>query len=295
MIGPPTHRDCFSQPLPQLTKGSGVRYRSVGASGATTNNATPPSILLNISAAYLENRAEKYLDEHKDNLRSKLPISTTFPSFTLDSENDVVTASYTYIILPIMEMLRIKYGDKITLRTELTEKAMIKVEKIVEDEVVVESVIRYDLVFKGSRSSAHAPRTVAVLEYKRRKMLRYTDFKEAIIPFNYKPADYNEAEYNLRRDGTLLMMNGISYSKQAAQYARTTNCGHVAIFDWENLVLLGFHELKQAGDFTAGKHALIAWIHESPLTNAGRFIQKKHIRKVMLGWILQALDQMGLS
>jgi hypothetical protein len=44
-----------------------------------------------------------------------------------------------------------------------------------------EFVVRYDLVFKSTAQHANPDKTIAVLEYKRRELIRYNDFTLAMI------------------------------------------------------------------------------------------------------------------
>lgn len=289
-----THTTCFGKALPALQKGSKAGYRTVGPSGKTTANATEPRMLLSTFVDELLNLANNHLEKYKDLPQSKRTISTVFPHLPLDSENDVVNASLIYIFLPIMETLRLWYEDQLTMHTEVTHKAEIKMEQLLRDkEAPKEAVIRCDLVFKSTEKSAKGPgKTIAVVEYKRQNMLAYKDFHGAILPEGASKEQRNSMDEELgeARKKTFLDRNGIPYSKQAAQYAKTTNCKHVALFDWENLVLLNFKELNAGEDsvYTAGKEADISWVSERQQPTR-KFVQWMPIRKVFLGWMIRSI------
>ncbi|KAI0581576.1 hypothetical protein TUN199_09264 [Pyrenophora tritici-repentis] len=209
-----THLECFNQDLPGLKKGD-VRYRSVGASGTTTKNTVSPKRFHNMLVKDLENLADKYLPKYKNSPELQRRITTTFPCLPLDSENDVVSTSWTYLILPIMEVLRMQFQDNITLKTEVTDKTKVKVDKIVDEhdhQKVVDTAIRYDLVFQGTTTSP--TKTIAVIEYKRRRMLRYTDFGDAILPYNATNKQYTDMKNSHNRKVMLgWMLNALNEAK----------------------------------------------------------------------------------
>ncbi|KAI4632145.1 uncharacterized protein J4E87_001616 [Alternaria ethzedia] len=186
-----------------------------------------------------------------------------------------------------MEILHVLYPGKWTIHAELNDKKEPHRLESLEDPGTKqkEFAVRYDLIFK---STADPDKTIAVLEYKRRGLIRYNDFELAIVSNN---ASLNEI--GLRKEkastGNLLKTNGISYCKQVCLYAQISECKHVALFNWQHLLLFDFHQLNTGGDkaYTAGEEAKITWVHED---HTRGFMERALIRKTLLGWLLKAFE-----
>jgi hypothetical protein len=136
--------------------------------------------------------------------------------------------------------------------------------------------------------------TVAILESKRRGQLRYSDFEGATVAENATGTEIkNKIEASKEEGGdfgpdqTLLQSNGRWYFKQITTYAISRETQHVALFDWDNLVLFHFDDLKEK---SAGDTASYQWIE-----NKGSGLEHATIRATLLGWLVDAFRTKGLD
>lgn len=200
-----------------------------------------------------------------------------FDRLPLDSEADIVVASQLYLLPPLMYVLQESSEDMWTIKSELPKTLASK------------KTIRYDLVFRTC-STHHNPNTMfAIIEYKQLGMIRYEDISGAILE---EDATDQDIAYQ-KSEATELKLNGLTYLKQASTYARESGCQHVAIFNWEHLVLFDFYKMSRSGkSFTAGDEARISWVTEAKeCPDLVYRMEHGYIRKVLLGWLLEAYDQ----
>ncbi|KAI4926260.1 hypothetical protein J4E85_006552 [Alternaria conjuncta] len=291
--------ECFDQELPTLDAHP-MPYKSAKPSGESTRLAVPPLILRHVSWKQFSALADNTLSSLTNNPQSENSISTTFSQLPLQSESDVVYASLLYVVQPIMEILQVLYPNQWTTHTELHDKASEKRESLEDPKTkVTKDVISYDLVFKSTTQHPNPGKTIAVIEYKRRELIRHNDFQDAIIPDSSTPAQINKLKKQSldMGDQGLLKSNALSYCKQVSRYAQISKCKHVALFNWQHLLLFDFHQLSASmngsfknkpNTFAAGDEAKISWVCEGapPVP----FMEQGFIRKVLLGWIIRAFE-----
>jgi len=297
--GPTSLIECFDQELPTLDAHP-MPYKSAKPSGESTKLAVPPLILRHVSWKQFSGLADETFTSLTNNRQSENPIATTFSKLPLQTESDVVYASLLYVIEPIMEILQVLYPDQWTTHTELHDKASEKRESLEDPKTkVTKDVIRYDLVFKSTARHPNPGKTIAVIEYKRRELIRPNYFQDAIIPDSSTPAQINKLKKQSTDMGVegLLKSNGLSYCKQVCRYAQISKCKHVALFNWQHLLLFDFHQLSASmngsfkdkpNTFAAGDEAKISWVCEG--APSVPFMEQGFIRKVLLGWILRAFE-----
>lgn len=299
MTSPPASRiDCFNQGLPVLGVDT-TTYKSVKPSSESTSKAKPPLILRHVPSKHFWDLADNTLraPTFTNHCQSNSPIATTFSKLPLESESDVVYASLLYAISPIMEILQVLYPDQWTMYTELNDRG-----EILENPGTngTEAVVRYDLIFKTTAGHLNPGKTIAMIEYKRRGLIRYDDFMEVIVSDDALPAEINKVKIDSQNRSRSLKTNGMSYSKQVCRYAQTSKCKHVALFNWQHLVLFDFHRLNSGTDkanrnkgesFTAGDEAKMSWVYERGAREG--VMEPGSIRKALLGWLLQAFNDCG--
>ena len=141
--------------------------------------------------------------------------------------------------------------------------------------------MRFDFLFrKRSKSSPNGQgEVIAVIKYKRRRLIRYNDFQPALVAEGAPPE---------KKD--ILEGNAGPFCKQVSVYATRTGCGHVALLDCDNLTLFEFHRL---GRGRGGDEAKVSWVHESD--EGLGFIEEGYIRKVLLGWLVKAFEDAGME
>jgi hypothetical protein len=276
-----------------------VTVKSVRASGTTTKKTPPPQMLFYSSIAEFAEYADLLLEHPR--LQKKLldtrTISAKRPEIKQDNEAGVVLASMTYIFDPITEVLHAMFPGKWSLHTEYTHTEKdIEVEN--ESRKVStpsrESVLRTDLIFKISGSED----IIAVVEFKRRQYIRYTDFEGAIVPQDIAEEELRKKQSRLKKLGeTLLKSNAESYGKQVKAYAIRTKCKHIALFNWEHLLLFNFDPVIPRTAIgvpgSANDRPKVSWVHESD--EGVGFMEQGLIRKVLLGWLLKAFGDAGIE
>jgi hypothetical protein len=148
--------------------------------------------------------------------------------------------------------------------------------------------LRYDLVFQTTSVNNIGCKTIAVIEFKKTQQIRYRDFSPALFSAIKNPIGEAPARKNRKK---VLRSNAVSYTKQICKYARNSNCRHVALFNWDHLLLYDFYRLQDTkGTWTSGDEVGLIWICEDTSIE-GEFIHNNPIRKVMLGWLLQAFAE----
>ncbi|OAL02307.1 hypothetical protein IQ06DRAFT_292998 [Phaeosphaeriaceae sp. SRC1lsM3a] len=152
--------------------------------------------------------------------------------------------------------------------------------KASDTEAVMDHV-RYDLIFYAVDNRGRPRETIAILEYKKPNMIRHSDFKDALVSKDALPGEVWRTK---RKAG--LKQNALMYSKQLSVYASTQSCQHVALFNWDNLLLFTSNVDDDSEDFTAGDEADLIWISETGSDSQG--VNMCPIRQAMLGWLLRA-------
>jgi hypothetical protein len=293
---PPTILKYFDQPLPHIDMSGNIGYKSVKASGTTTANFNPPKVLLFEQAKELITLADSVLQEPKV-AQSRLKHATLHNIGNEaggDSEYDIVTASWGCIMYPIVDILKVKYGsDKFEYRSELSARAPTDI--FTEQGKNEESVVRYDLVFKIAKGQPNAGKTIAIVEYKRRELIRWSEWQPALLPPNATKEQIGKVELRAKSNATKSVMkfNALSYVKQVAAYAAREKCKHVAIFNWDHALFFRFDEMKEEPTNNAGNQAKIIWSTEKKGSGRTDVMGQDSVHvgmmlKVMLGWFLYA-------
>lgn len=321
-------------------------YKSVRPSGRTTKNTDPPKALQRSRISKFESLADRLLphDRIAKYLGHKEIYSLILETLQ-DSESDVITTSFAYMLQPITEVLYImfpnqwKAGYEMTTRLELDildprdikkDNRMKKrnVEYQEEDGIEDESdystededeyntddddgdedaqkqkngkvkgklttkVLRFDYAIRKPSQSDHKGDVIAIVEYKRRELIRYKDFRNALLPETATPKDIEQLKGNHVKNN--LKGNGISYGKQVAAYALRSFSKHVALCNYDNLLLFDFFMLKfENGERKLGNEAKFSWVREG--TDGNDLRETGLLRKVLLGWILQAFSDAGIQ
>jgi hypothetical protein len=311
--------ESFNTNLPQLGVWDGpATYKSVKPSGTTTSMAIPPTRLLCSSPQLLANLADEKLADVKVKGTPQSPNLVTHRHTPSDlqissngSEADVIAAFHQYVFTEICEVLKIVYPRGWKFSCETNESAYTKIskpkrkdkdsdmaqsdqeefEEATPDPEVTEN-LRYDLLFQelranGETSNTEAGKTIAVIEFKKSGQIRYSDFEQSLVSASRKKFGKTpELEYN-----------ALSYTKQVCKYAQKRGCAHVALFNWDHLLLYNFYQLgktqptnKKTLVPTAGAEAGLIWVCEDTKVKE-EFIHNMPMRKVMLGWLLQAFKE----
>jgi hypothetical protein len=111
---------CFEEDLPELGQGEALYYKSVSSSSVTTQNAQPPKVLIHTAAKKYETIAKVFLAKTytQTSHLGKMSIYEACPEIQLDSEGGVVAGSMGYIIMPIIQLLRLQYGGQFQVSIE---------------------------------------------------------------------------------------------------------------------------------------------------------------------------------
>jgi hypothetical protein len=219
-------------------------------------------------------------------------------AFGGDSEGDIVKASLAYILLPIYEILNILYYGKFKMSTEFSHKLPVE---LLGDEVedgeekqLKESVLRTDEIFAVSQGQPDAGEAICVIEYKRRKLLRYKDWRNAMLPPDYTNKQYGRVMKDSQgktRSG--LHQNAPSYTKQVAAYASRTKCKHAAILNRDHALFFEFNKLAGALKNSAGEEANLIWV-TGDTEFKETYVAHDFLREFMPGWTLRAFkDRFG--
>ncbi|KAH9878095.1 hypothetical protein J1614_003312 [Plenodomus biglobosus] len=288
--------ECFDERLLILEAQGEFPYRGVKASGKTTAYADAPKLLLYSKITKFEDIAESVLSHCRTNtnLGSK-EISSTVSCMTQANGHDVMQTSAIYIIMPIIEVLNVIFPDGWTISTELTSLDPDNIEK--DEEQVQEGVdvtkkpnlraLRYDLVirYKGNN-------VLAIIEYKRQGLIRYQDYHLALVDESTSPEEIRkkQAALDLKPNSKLLKCNGLVFSKQLVAHTTRSRCPHIALFNWDHLLVLEMPAAKdQEGD---NEFVNLSWVHEGD-DQPSKYMEVGRIRKVLLGFILNAFDDAG--
>ncbi|KAJ4336708.1 hypothetical protein N0V95_008546 [Ascochyta clinopodiicola] len=273
---------CFEHDLPRLVRNKDVKYKSVAPSSKSTKDAQVPYVLLCQPSAGLMQSAQCALDRavaQQNDLKEKA-ISSWDLSMALDNETEHVNASMLYMMGPINEILRTLFPTQSTMRAEANFKS--------DDPSGECFTIRIDLIYENTETK----QTIVVVEYKRREQIRYLDFEPGLLSSDASPIMIEEQKYRTASNdrSATLAKNALSYMKQATKYAADSQCRHVALFNWDHLLILEFHKLSESKGNDAGDEARLTWITEKP-GETGEHAHRGHIRKALLGFIIDAFEE----
>jgi hypothetical protein len=245
--------------------GSSIRsslpeYKHVQPSSTTTANAVPPSRLRCSPTDSLEAAADTAL-ARKDvlgtpespNLATNRRIASDFQASSNDTEQDVVCAFNMYIFGAIIEVLGAIYPDGWMYSFETSESVWNKeleedeendTESEIEGDDSIErddseERLRYDMTLYIPGNGDALPTVMAIIEFKKVSQIRYSDFRPALVP-----AESGLHNVYSQQPQGLLLYNARSYTKQVCKYASKRKCPHVALFNWDHLLLFNFHKIK---------------------------------------------------
>jgi hypothetical protein len=186
--------------------------------------------------AVAEQDLKKVIDHNT--LRQRVaPIETPFP---MKNEQGVVRAATLYLINPINIALAAIFSGRILCHEEFNKDNL-----------------RVDMTWKYQKTGETEPTTIAVLEYKRRGYIIMDQFRDA------SKADKDITDFELRKSSQSTLIradsNAEKFTKQTAAYAISHRCKHVGLFDWDNLVLFYYKDLREG---SVGEIALATMVME---------------------------------
>jgi hypothetical protein len=198
-------------------------------------------------------------------LRNSLPAVER--PFLMSTEADVLRATTLYLTHPINQALNAKYENKIYC---LSENVM--------------GGLRCDITWKCKIGEDFD--TIAVLELKRRGVLRWNDFQSARSDAANRETKIQEAyakmeDYdNDTAAATTFTENAIWLSRQAAAYAIRQETQFIGLFDWDSMFLFQFGEID-LDESTIGDSAHGTWVEDKSPT---------FFRKALFGFLVAACE-----
>ncbi|KAF9697862.1 hypothetical protein EKO04_004121 [Ascochyta lentis] len=259
---PTTIFDCFQQEHATYPRKDGTleqdTKRKATSSSTGTDNATPPKLLVKRASTYWTQKANTFLQSNRTALQRECVAEDEKlrARAELRIEADVVRVSYTYITHPIANAINVRY------RTPVTVKAEEKSDRY-----------RHDLSFNIHQDDSHNRKTIMIIEFKRIGLIKYEQFTEAMR----EEQDIRETLDELEEDGelTTLASSALVLTKQAAAYADNWECPYVALCDFDRLVLLRLDLKRDIAHATT--------------------VQRKDIRKALLGFLVEACEYAGVT
>ncbi|KAI8931014.1 hypothetical protein NX059_012025 [Plenodomus lindquistii] len=285
-----TTKQFINVPLPSLSRDP-KEYKPSKSSGSTTYAMNPPSKLIykNVQAYLVE--ADNAFNLRCTQHLCKNPYTLPPPFIELTTEMDTVSNSTIYIIGVISHVLSAMFPSQWTCKNEDSQLVEFN-----EQAGSKSTTVRCDTVFRKLLPDGSKGGVMAIIEYKRLPQLKYKDFEPAIVTQN-PPNGTPQHGFNataIPSSICKLQLNGLSFTKQVAGYARHTSCKYTALYDWDHLLLFNFHELAQTSDEkSAGRSALLTWVFEKNGLGRGR-MQRACIRQALLGYLIQAFKEAGL-
>jgi len=263
----PTIYQSFSCSLPDLGLDE-AEYYAISASSESTATTDPPKIWEPDPTPYAQ-KASDTLKKLASSLRNPLPAVER--PFRMLTEGDVLRATTLYVTHPINQALNAKYKN--TPIYCLSEN--------------VKGGVRCDIIWKYKNGNDF--HTIAVLELKRRGVLRWDDFqcaesdaanRETKIQEAYARMDDDDNDDGGYAVATTFRGNAVQLSKQAAAYAIRQKTQFVGLFDWDSMFLFQFGELD-LGQRAIGDSAHGTWVEDESPT---------FFRKTLLGFLVAACE-----
>ena len=288
----------FNEKLPLLYRSNAPKYEVCDSTTPSTMLSPAPICFYYRSAQEFESEADHYINKARiqDSVLDQLHLPTYFSGCRLETDGDVVFNSTLYSILPCLEVIEQLYPEKWKVRVERSVVLNIPLHDFDFSKLPEEtkpptdkSTVRYDLILETVPPQGQNAETLAILEYKGAGLIRYEDYESAILN-----ADEAEAEVQRQLEAadqrevkTRLRGNGATFSQQGDKYAQNQRCSHVAIFNWDNLLL---HELPLGRRMeTRGMKSILTWVVEDERLKKG-YMEVGYIRKVLLGWLMKAFE-----
>ena len=141
------------------------------------------------------------------------------------------------------------------------------------------------MISPGNIGTVRIFHTVAVLELKRRGVLRRDDFESAKADAANREAKIEESYANMLSndadaEATNFEGNAFWLSKQAAAYAIEQETQFVGLFDWDSMFLFRFGEFNP-GEEGVGESAYGTWVEDRNPT---------FFRKALFGFLVAACE-----
>ncbi|WEW61551.1 hypothetical protein PRK78_007041 [Emydomyces testavorans] len=251
----------FSQPVPTVEVKESD-YRTVTSTATSTALMDPIFALWNGDRKSLLDLAKWALNSASKSKHVHLPMPQLEDTHRLDKEADIVRLSALQLIHPVNVVVTALMPAGITLRclSEASSQG---------------NLARTDL--KWLWETEEASSVVAVLEYKNTNVIRFSDWKPAIVT----PESASEAMFKFwkEKSDTLLKENGILLSKQITKYK--TECSDIALFDWEKMIIFDFGDVNE----DARNPRLPKVVLED---------KTLHFRYLLLGMIVRGLGRAGI-
>ncbi|OCK98782.1 uncharacterized protein K441DRAFT_693517 [Cenococcum geophilum 1.58] len=257
---PPTVYQSFYRSLPDLQLDK-AEYYQIGPSGHTTSTTDPLKTWEPAPISYAQ-KADDILKKLASSLRSPLPAIER--PFLMITEGDVLRATTLYVVHPINQALNAKYRN--TPIYCLAEN--------------FREGIRCDITWKYRNGEDLD--TIAVLELKRRGVLRWDDFECAESNATTRKDKIQEAYGKVGSNGaaTTLKGNAITLSQQASAYAIRQETQFIGLFDWDSMFLFQFCGLdpdaEEIGDWAYG-----TWVEDK---------EPNVFRKTLFGFLVAACE-----
>lgn len=207
--------DSIQLPLPAVNSIS-VQYRTISTTSNSTKHVEPMRVLI-------PNNGQDLIERASDALRNlstasecrKTQLPKVEKSHFLKTEGDVLRVAALQLVHPVNVVLEdILPGAALRCLSEVVARG---------------SKARPDL--KWILSVDGKPIVVAILEYKKTRVIRRADFERAFTTPTAK-SQAIECAMGLN-EKTLLRDNAIALSKQVNEYS--DDCKDIAVFDWHSM------------------------------------------------------------
>ncbi|OAX81621.1 hypothetical protein ACJ72_04032 [Emergomyces africanus] len=267
----PTVFESFWEPLPILSISplpNNATYRTIRASVQSTIAIDAPKAFVLEKASTLLEIAENRLPANVSSLQERMPQVET--SHLLHTESDVIRASIQYLLHPINVATSrlVPSSGRLFCRSEAREGGRCRTD------------LRW-IYWDGRRWT-----NIAVLEFKNTRVLRWSDFKDAVSDQNNASAMVDSA-HGASQHHTHFTNNAVWLSKQARKYAETIGAPDVAIFDWDKMFIFNFYGMAEHL-----RNPVLAkgiWFEE------GNNSQQGHtFRMILFGFLVRALQRHGI-
>ncbi|KAI1428717.1 hypothetical protein F5Y12DRAFT_731497 [Xylaria sp. FL1777] len=266
---PPTILESFQESLPNYTGEAPGAVVDTQLSGESTKNTDPPKFWISLPEGFWVNHRASTLTKYHTYLLSaglhKDFIYRKEKAITLLSEGDVTRAAALYLLHPVNQVMSALQPEILCLSEYPAYQ------------------IRSDVVYKlGGR-------IFAIVEFKKRGIILKNEFNAAYLELD---KDENRRQDQIKRHiasgrrkpgHSFFAGNSLKLIKQAANYAMTHGAIHVAVFDWDHLLLITFRfntspNLVTRRENGPGDHCRIQ-------TVSGNSV---HLRAALLGFLFEA-------
>ncbi|KAK2880685.1 hypothetical protein FQN49_000454 [Arthroderma sp. PD_2] len=245
-----TVHQSFKERLPRLNLAPVPNgYRTFHPSAPSTQVIVAPRALFIDRVETLQSRVRSFVENTQTGgyLRSQMPLVES--TFFLESEEDVIRASLAHLIYPRED------GGRVSDRIIWTH------------------------------SGPNGPVHIAILEMKNTRTIHSQEFYNARATAGNRVVKFAEAG---RRAGlSLLANNAYTLSQQATKYHQATGVVDIAMFDWNEMVVLDFTGVSNDPANPQFPHAIL--FSESTQPYGG-----PTFRSVLLAFLMRALARQGV-